>query len=226
MTPDAHKLLAIVFSRNDGLFDIEANVAARTELGASSYLRRTELLAGRHAILDLLREPQEDREHAGILELGQRGPGRLCAVLVQLLPEGLLRDPGRDRLEQIQHAGVELGSRARRQEKSRIEACLGIAGELELAQELHVALIVRIPGAAIRRHPSLLEAGATVACPPTAGRAMVGSGALYGGAGPEASASCGRSWRLRRGSARARRDRPRRPAPVRSARARTRAPAR
>ena len=80
MTPDAHKLLAIVLSRNDGLFDIEANVAARTELGASSYLRRTELLAGRHAILDLLREPQEDREHAGILELGQRGPGRLCAV--------------------------------------------------------------------------------------------------------------------------------------------------
>ena len=39
MTPEALKLLAIVLARDGGLFDIKANVAARTELGASGYLR-------------------------------------------------------------------------------------------------------------------------------------------------------------------------------------------
>ena len=37
MTPEALKLLAVVLAR--GFFDIKANVAARTELGASGYLR-------------------------------------------------------------------------------------------------------------------------------------------------------------------------------------------
>ena len=36
MTPEALKLLAIVLARDGG---IKANVAARTELGASGYLR-------------------------------------------------------------------------------------------------------------------------------------------------------------------------------------------
>ena len=34
MTPEAIKLLAIVLARDGGFFDIKANVAARTELGA------------------------------------------------------------------------------------------------------------------------------------------------------------------------------------------------
>src|SRR5829696_3554247 len=39
MTPEAHKLLAVVLARDGGFFDFKANVAARTELGASGYLR-------------------------------------------------------------------------------------------------------------------------------------------------------------------------------------------
>jgi hypothetical protein len=39
MTPEALKLLAVVLARDGGFFDIKANVAARTELGASGYLR-------------------------------------------------------------------------------------------------------------------------------------------------------------------------------------------
>ena len=39
MTPEALKLLAAVLARDGGFFDIKANVAARTELGASGYLR-------------------------------------------------------------------------------------------------------------------------------------------------------------------------------------------
>ena len=39
MTPEALKLLAIVLARDGGFFDMKANVAARTELGASGYLR-------------------------------------------------------------------------------------------------------------------------------------------------------------------------------------------
>jgi len=35
MTPEALKLLAVVLARDGGFFDIKANVAARTELGAS-----------------------------------------------------------------------------------------------------------------------------------------------------------------------------------------------
>ena len=39
MTPEALKLLAVVLARDGGFFDIKANVAARTELGVSGYLR-------------------------------------------------------------------------------------------------------------------------------------------------------------------------------------------
>ena len=39
MTPEALKLLAVVLARDGGFFDIKANVATRTELGASGYLR-------------------------------------------------------------------------------------------------------------------------------------------------------------------------------------------
>src|SRR5215217_6734932 len=39
MTPEALKLLAVVLGRDGGFFDIKANVAARTELGVSGYLR-------------------------------------------------------------------------------------------------------------------------------------------------------------------------------------------
>ena len=39
MTPEALKLLPAVLARDGGFFDIKANVAARTELGASGYLR-------------------------------------------------------------------------------------------------------------------------------------------------------------------------------------------
>ena len=39
MTPEALKLLTVVLARDGGFFDIKANVAARTELGASGYLR-------------------------------------------------------------------------------------------------------------------------------------------------------------------------------------------
>jgi hypothetical protein len=39
MTPEALKLLAVVLARDGGIFDIKANVAARTELGVSGYLR-------------------------------------------------------------------------------------------------------------------------------------------------------------------------------------------
>ena len=39
MTPEALKLLAVVLARDGGFFDIKTNVAARTELGASGYLR-------------------------------------------------------------------------------------------------------------------------------------------------------------------------------------------
>jgi hypothetical protein len=39
ITPEALKLLAVVLGRDGGFFDIKANVAARTELGASGYLR-------------------------------------------------------------------------------------------------------------------------------------------------------------------------------------------
>src|SRR5829696_7182527 len=39
MTPEALKLLVVVLARDGGFFDIKANVAARTELGASGYLR-------------------------------------------------------------------------------------------------------------------------------------------------------------------------------------------
>ena len=39
MTPEPLKLLAVVPARDGGLFDIKADVAARTELGVSGYLR-------------------------------------------------------------------------------------------------------------------------------------------------------------------------------------------
>ena len=46
MTPEAIKLLAIVLARDGGFFDMKANVAARTELGVSGYLRIEPSYAG------------------------------------------------------------------------------------------------------------------------------------------------------------------------------------